>query len=231
MDLFWRLALAHIISDFTLQTNKIAVWKRESAWGVLFHAMIFFIVGYILTFSRISEVWLEIRGVALHGWACLAIITTLHFIEDNWRVWTINKFNSPDSFGFFLWDQFIHYLMIFIFTPLDESIVPEKWVIIAIIYALAAHFTTILIYYVEKDIFLSVKIRTDLKYYSIIERVVIVSLFLLPGNWWIFMLLLWIVKSIYYRIKKVYDFSWIHLVLNYTVAIVLGLAGKIVMAL
>lgn len=231
MDLFWRLILAHFVGDFTLQTNKIAKWKRESSWGVLFHSLIFFAVGALLTYSRAGEIWVEILGFGISGWTALGILTVLHYLEDNWRVWTISKFNSPDSFTFFLWDQFIHYLMIFIFTPLDASITPERWVIVAIIYVLAAHFMTIFIYYIEKDIFGQAVIRTDLKYYSIIERLAIVSLFLLPGQWWLFMIALWIIKSIIYGIKKIYDFSWIHIALNYSMAILLGVAGKIVMNL
>lgn len=231
MDLFWRLILAHFVGDFTLQTNKIAKWKRESVWGVLFHSLIFFVIGALLTFQRANEIWVEILGVELGGWMCLGILTALHYLEDNWRVWTISRFNSPDSFGFFLWDQFIHYLMIFIFTPLDASITPERWVIVAIIYVLAAHFMTIFIYYIEKDVLGQAVIRSDLKYYSIIERLAIVSLFLLPGNWWLFMIALWILKSIIYGIRKIYDFSWIHIALNYTFAIILGVAGKIVMNL
>jgi len=231
MDLIWRLVLAHFISDFTLQTNRIARWKRESMWGVLFHSFIFGAVGLLLTYNRANEIWVTLGGIKLNGWGCIATLTALHFLEDSWRVWTIVKFSSPDTFGFFLWDQFIHYLMIFIFTPLDASITPEKWVIIAIIYILATHFTTIVIYYIEKDIIGTAVIRTDHKYYSIIERLVIVSLFLLPGSWWLFMICLWIVKSIWYRIKKIYDFSWIHIVLNYSFAILLGIAGRIVVSL
>ncbi len=231
MDIFWRLILAHLISDFTLQTNGLAKWKRENVWGVLFHSAIFFAVGASLTFKRIPEKWVELGAYSLNGWLCLAILTILHFLEDTWRVWTINNFNSPDTFGFFLWDQFIHFAMIFIFTPLEANIVSERWVVIAVIYAIAMHFLTIFIYYVEKDIFGYAAIRTDLKYYSIIERVVIISLFLLPGSWWIFMIILWIFKSIYYAIKKIYNFSWVHIILNYTLAIMLGLAGKIIMSL
>ncbi|MDI6757404.1 MAG: DUF3307 domain-containing protein [Endomicrobiia bacterium] len=231
MDLFWRLILAHFVGDFTLQTNKIAKWKRESVWGVLFHSLIFFALGALLTFHRANEIWVEILALKLGGWMCLVILTALHYLEDNWRVWTISRFNSPDSFGFFLWDQFIHYLMIFIFTPLDASITPERWVIVAIIYVLVGHFMTIFIYYIEKDVLGQAVIRTDLKYYSIIERLAIVSLFLLPGNWWLFMIALWILKSIIYGVKKIYDFSWIHIALNYTFAIIMGVAGKIVMNL
>lgn len=228
MDLFWRLILAHLLGDFTFQTNKIAKWKRESAWGVLFHCAIFFSTAVVLTMGRLSEVWVVIGKVTLPGWVCVAILTILHFLEDNWRVWTINKQDSPDSFGFFLWDQFIHYLMIFVFTPLDANIMPEKWVIIAIIYTIAMHFSTIFIYYIEKDIFGTAKIKSELKYYSIIERLAIVSLFLLPGNWWLFMIFIWIIKSVVYAIKKVYSFSWVHIIINYSTAIILGLAGKLV---
>jgi len=194
--------------------------------------LIFGATGLLLTYPFAGDVWVRIFGIELNGWLCLAILTALHFLEDNWRVWTIVKFSSPDSFGFFLWDQFIHYLMIFIFTPLNSAnILREKWVIVALIYVLATHFTTIFIYYIEKDIMGTAVIRNDHKYYSITERLIIVSLFLLPGYWWLFMIGLWIVKSIWYRIKRIYDFSWIHIVLNYSFAILLGVAGRIVVNL
>ncbi len=229
MDIFWRLVLAHLISDFTLQTNRVAAWKRSSAWGVLFHSLIFFAVAVVLTISRASEIWFKLGQITLNGWSCITILTALHFLEDNWRVWTIAKLNSPDTLGFFLWDQFIHYLMIFLFTPLDENIAPEKYVILAIIYVIATHFMTIFIYYIEKDIFGVAVIKTQLKYYSIIERLLIVSLFLLPGHWWLFLVLIWLIKSVIYNIKKIYSFSWVHIILNYLLAIILGLAGRIVL--
>ena len=39
MLIFWRLVLAHFIADFTLQTNKVAQWKRVSQLGMVVHVL------------------------------------------------------------------------------------------------------------------------------------------------------------------------------------------------
>ena len=39
--------------------------------------------------------------------------TAAHFLEDQWRVFTIFKYKTPDNTLYFVWDQIIHYAIIF----------------------------------------------------------------------------------------------------------------------
>ena len=55
MDIFWRLVLAHLLADFTFQTDFIAKWKRESIFGGLIHSFIFFVCASLLCFARLHE--------------------------------------------------------------------------------------------------------------------------------------------------------------------------------
>ena len=41
LTIFWRLVLAHLLADFSLQTNRLAAWKRQSPLGTLVHSVIF----------------------------------------------------------------------------------------------------------------------------------------------------------------------------------------------
>ena len=59
--------------------------------------------------------------VRLQGWTCVLLIFFLHFIEDEWRVFTIFKFKAPDNFLYFAWDQINHFASIWVFFPLSTS--------------------------------------------------------------------------------------------------------------
>ena len=117
MTIFWRLILAHFIADFTLQTNRIATWKRESKWGMVAHTLTHPIVSVLLTWPYLNWSWVQFHGFALNGWVCVGLITLFHWLEDEWRVWSILQTGSPDSTGFFLWDQVVHLTIILAVSP------------------------------------------------------------------------------------------------------------------
>ena len=39
MVIFWRLLLAHLLADFTLQLDIVNRLKRKSAWGMQLHCL------------------------------------------------------------------------------------------------------------------------------------------------------------------------------------------------
>ena len=122
MEIFWRLVFGHLIADFTLQTNFIAKWKRKNIWGVVVHSLIHPLIYTLLLMHYLSAVWMQIGRVSLHGYTCLLIIFTLHFIEDEWRVLSVQKKSTADNTFFYVWDQSIHYLTLFIFSPALASV-------------------------------------------------------------------------------------------------------------
>jgi len=184
MEIFWRLLLAHLLTDFTFQTDFLARWKIKSAVGVLVHSLVFFVCAAALCLPEINDAWpIKEPYIVLRGWLVIAILSLLHFLEDGWRAHTINKENSSDSFAFFLWDQLTHYFMLFVFTPAGGSLLPGKWVSLGILFVLATHFSAIVIYYIQKGLPRAVPILRNEKYYFILERAAMLAALLLPGFW------------------------------------------------
>lgn len=229
MDIFWRLILAHLITDFTLQTNFIAKWKREAVWGCLAHAMVFMLCAGIICRGYLTETWVMIGpNIIIYGWMAILFLTIFHFLEDQWRIWTIQKLNSPDSFPFFLWDQFIHIIFIFVLFPLKGNIFPEKWVLLAIIFVLATHFTTIFIYYIEKGIYGRAELTPKKKYFYMFQRLLLCSAILLPGKWFLSFIIIIICNEIIVRTNKKTRFSLVNGLLGNSLAILFGFIARIV---
>jgi hypothetical protein len=260
MEIFWRLVLGHLISDFTLQTNYIAAWKRRSFWGLLVHCAIHPILYAVLTWKYLNQVWIQLGPIELTGTACLVIIFVTHFIEDEWRIWSVLKRGSPDNTFFYFWDQIIHYAVLFAMSPVVEgattklqflrypSIVgvlpldqaaslgwierfstlvrPEPWVWIAILFAVVTHFTTVTIYFLEKDMFGAEFPEVHEKYISMAERVVVMTCFLLPGLWWLAVLAFWLGRAVLYKFQKLYDISWISVIIGNLTAVACGLLAR-----
>lgn len=229
--IFWRLILAHLLIDFTLQTNFIAEWKKRNVWGALLHAMLFLVVGTALCWGYLTDIWVMAANntIIIQGWMALVLLTILHFMEDEWRVWTIQKLNSKDSFAFFIWDQVIHIVLIFVFFPVQFGIHPESWVLLAIIFVLTTHFTTIFIYYLEKDIFGQTQVLVHNKYFSIIERLATALALLLPGWWGLSFLVIWAVRYMLtiFRVKPD-GFSWTNILVGNAMAAIFGFLARLV---
>ncbi|MBN1823880.1 MAG: DUF3307 domain-containing protein [Endomicrobiales bacterium] len=229
MQILWRLVLAHFLADFTLQTNFIADWKRRNVLGGFTHSFIFFVCGVALCFNYLGDTWLNIGNiVALNGWVSLSILTFLHFLEDEWRGWTIKKLNTPDNFFFFIWDQFIHLLLIFVFFPNQIGIYPEKWVLFAILFILATHFTSVFVYFLEKDLFGDSKVLVVEKYYSMAERLATAFCLLLPGAWGFSFLGVWLLMVFVYRYLRVKEYSLLNIVVGNLMAVLFGFAARVI---
>ena len=174
MYFFWQLLLAHLLADFTFQTDKIAKWKRESIYGVYFHVLIFLFFAVALNYK-----YIPMKEFAL----ALLVLGITHVLEDQWRIISIKKYHSHDNLFLFLYDQFIHILLIFVIFPAQPPYAEtEKWVLLLIVLIFASHFTTIFIYFLKKLLQKKAEIVTREKYHGIVERLVIVGCFLIPGN-------------------------------------------------
>ena len=225
MAIFWRLILAHFIADFTFQTNKVASWKRESRTGMLVHILTHPVVAYALTWPYLDMTWVDTRWVRLNGWVCVALITLFHWLEDEWRVWSIQETASPDSTGFFLWDQVVHLTMILALSPTQTLPSIDAWVMPALCVALLAHFVSVLIFFIENDLWGKSLVLAHKKYIFIGERLIGASLFLLPGPLFLlaFGWLGWIAYLYYYKSQ---ERTWVHLVVGNTAVVLLGLFAR-----
>lgn len=225
MYFFWRLLLAHLLADFTFQTNRIAKWKREDISGVFFHVLIFLFFAVAINYQYLPR-----RDFAV----ALLILAISHIIEDQWRVFSIRKYSSPDNIIFFLWDQFVHILLIFVLAPKNPiGIETEKWVFLAIIFVLASHFSTVFIYFLKKLFYTDATIITQEKYHGIFERLLVVGCFIIPGKWY-WVILPFVVALIIgerLSIKKTdskLDFSVFNIATSNIIAIILSILARTV---
>ncbi len=225
MNIFWRLVLAHFIADFTLQTNRIANWKRESKWGMFVHILTHPVVSVILTWPYLSWHWVDTHGLKLTGWVCVALIAFFHWLEDEWRVWSIQETGSPDSTGFFLWDQVVHITMILALSPTIPKAHTEAWVIPVLCGVLLAHFSSVLIYFIENDVWGTSKVLGEGKYRYMAERFLGAALFLLPGAWFL-LAFVWIGWLVYLHYRKSQDRTWVHVVVGNAGVVLLGLLTR-----
>ncbi|MBN1384888.1 MAG: DUF3307 domain-containing protein [Elusimicrobia bacterium] len=213
------------MADFTFQTNRIAKWKREDVSGVFFHVLIFLFFAVAINYQYLPR-----RDFAL----ALLILAASHVIEDQWRVYSITKYKSPDNLIFFLWDQFVHILLIFVLAPKDPiEASPEKWVYIVIIFVLASHFSTVFIYFLKKAFYSDATIVTEEKYHGIVERLLIVGCFIIPGKlYWIIMPVAAILiigqRLSIKNMQPNLDFSTFNIATSSIIGIVLSILARVV---
>jgi hypothetical protein len=225
MEIFWRLVLAHFIADFTFQTNKVATWKRESRVGMLIHVLTHPAVTYALTWPFLSMNWVQTPWIHLNGWICVALLALLHWLEDEWRVWSIKETGSPDSTGFFLWDQVVHLVMILAVSPTLMDAPVDAWLPPVLCAVLLAHFISVLVFFLENDLWGTSNVLGDRKYLYMGERLIGASLFLLPGP--LFLLAFgWLGWMAYLHYYKSHERTWIHLIVGNMSVVLLGLLAR-----
>lgn len=100
MDFFQLLLLAHIIGDFTLQTDAIFRLKKRSLWGVPLHVLICSLVNAAVFFPLLPhpQIWVVIIGLAL-----------AHFALDRTKL-LLTVIRVKDGLGYFFIDQALHLL-------------------------------------------------------------------------------------------------------------------------
>ncbi|MBI4387005.1 MAG: DUF3307 domain-containing protein [Elusimicrobia bacterium] len=233
MIIFWRLLFGHFLADFTFQTNFINAWKRRSLKGLLVHCGMHPLFYLVLTWPYLDWHWVNTPWLRLSGWSCILIIFVLHFLEDFWRIHTIEHYRTPDNTIYLLWDQVIHFACLFVFLPIglsdmSDGWVPEKWPVVGILAIGVTHFATVFIYFLEKDFFGGSYPGTDEKYLAILMRLVWGLCFLLPGSWWSVPVLLWGLNLIYLKRRRIIDFSWFSINLGGVLCVVFGWLARLV---
>jgi len=230
MDIFWRLLLAHFLADFTFQTDRLVILKRENIWGVLFHTLIFLVCGVILCWTILTRVWLSVGGVPLHGVTIVLALAAFHFCVDWFLVWSINQGMFSDSIYYFLADQAMHFLPLLLFFDRGAltDIGPDRWYVLGILFVLVTHFMTIFIYYIKKDFFHPERIDQEKKYIFIADRLVVWLAFFITGIWWMALVALWISRTIWLRIRRQIEYSWVEILIGYACVLVLGYLARVI---
>ena len=101
--LYSLLILAHILSDFTFQSENTSKNKRESNFSLLKHGIIVFVISYILTIHYLSVSHLLM----------ISLLSLLHVAVDYTKVRLTNKFSNY-NLELFIFDQLFHFFVIFI---------------------------------------------------------------------------------------------------------------------
>lgn len=232
MLILWRLLFGHFLADFTLQTNFINAWKRSSKWGMMAHCAIHPVCYFALTAPFIDDYWVLNPLFQLKGWACILIVFLAHYIEDEWRVFTIFRYKTPDNTLYFIWDQVIHYAVIFAVIPLGQigdpafALIPEKWPVLGCLAVLATHATTVLVYFIEKDLYEKEFPELWEKYLGMAERLVLALSCMLPEFWWIPAAGSWAGAMYALRSRRMLDLSWLGYYVGCVAALACGLAAR-----
>ncbi|MDO8804104.1 MAG: DUF3307 domain-containing protein [Elusimicrobiota bacterium] len=227
MIIFWRLLLSHLLADFTLQFDIVNRIKREHMWGMLIHCLTHFVVSAALTWHYLPDIWFSIGPLGVNGWWALALMLAAHFAVDELRLYSMKTLHYRDNTVSFLADQLLHFYVLFLISPIvipePGLLLGEKWAAIACMLVLVTHFTSVLIYFVEKDLFGKAFPHFDEQYFLIFERVVLWAFFFAAGYWWIPFALAWIFQLFYLRRKRILDMSRVNVWLSVAITIVLGM--------
>ncbi|MDE2489451.1 MAG: DUF3307 domain-containing protein [Elusimicrobia bacterium] len=235
MEIFWRLMFGHLLADFTFQTNFINRWKRTSFAGLLVHCLMHPLFYVALCWPFLRETWVSNAFFRLNGWECIGLVFLTHLLEDWWRVYTIHKYGMPDNTVFFVWDQVIHYSVIFAVVPLAAAsaaragFFPEKWPILGCLFVLVTHATTVLIYFLEKDMHGAEYPGFDEKHLAMAERLVLALCFLLPSAAGAAVVAaLWLGVMSFLRRRRLFDLTAFTFYMGAALAVLCGLAARVV---
>ncbi|MBN2120309.1 MAG: DUF3307 domain-containing protein [Candidatus Omnitrophica bacterium] len=231
MFIFIRLFLAHLVGDFILQFDNIYRLKYRGLTGVIPHVLL--IMASMAVFS-----WPYLVQPGL--WIFLGFIGISHLIQD----WVkANHINIKDNFWIYFLDQVLHVIAIsVVFLTGLKALKPPSYnnIIVLLynndslfIYAIAAILASYNGFYMVtnfKKSYLSVQCACTPfeKWYGILERFLIVSLFFLGGAYLFFLLVLAVFRPIafsLFRKKTAIDgrfTSFREFVLSWSIALTIG---------
>jgi hypothetical protein len=231
MEIFWRIVLAYLINEFIIRSDFPKYWKNPGFKKTAFHSGVFFIIALILTFPFIEETWVCVYGLHFSGWASLVMISFLLGVQNTWRIYTLKNFGFLDNTLYFLWDRFVHIVIIFAFCPLtgfEKNALPfgEKIVVLLCFFIVVSYGLSVLLYFIERDLYGADFPGFDEKYLMILQRTALWLLFLIPGLYRLAFIVLWIGYSIYLKHRRIMDFSNFALYAGFALTVILALVTR-----
>jgi hypothetical protein len=118
--LYALIILAHVLADFSFQSNTISQKKQEQKKYMGLHLLIVFLISLILALP-----YLRLKLLLI-----LFIITLSHGIIDYIKIYGLKLNNSTDgkyNLEIFLLDQVLHILVIGFFIPSLQRIELVPW--------------------------------------------------------------------------------------------------------
>jgi hypothetical protein len=154
-------------------------------------------------------------------------------VEDWWRVYTIFKYGMPDNTVFFFWDQIIHYSVIFAVAPLamagvaSTGFFPERWPVLGCLFVMVTHTCTVLVYFIEKDLYGAEFPGFDEKYLAMAERLVLAMCFLFPNPIGAVAIAgLWLGVMFYLRRHRMFDLTAFTFYMGVVLSVLCGMAAR-----
>jgi len=230
MFVFYRLLLAHVIADFPLQFTRLYRFKIESPLGSFVHSGIFSLLAILLVWPY----WNLARM-----WEFIFFLWLVHGMQDWLKVVVFEKYHL-DNIWIFLLDQSLHVgflatLFLFGLARLTPPEIFSKLVFLyndndLVMYAIAfisgGFGGGIVISYIKN--FFYGKGKVDLtsphRYIQVVERMLIMSLMLLKGYYYLAIPGIWLIHGGYIIFKKRREqqlqlFSLFDLILNTAIAV------------
>ncbi len=232
MLILWRLVFGHFLADFTLQTDYINHWKRTTIMGMIAHCFIHPLCYVALTWPYLGDLWISNSWASLSGWQCVFVLFVSHFVEDQARVFAIQKYDGLDNTLCFVWDQIVHYAVIFLVIPMgmlnsgETLLIPEKWPVLGSLLVMVTHAGTVAIYFLEKDLFNKPFPGLQERYMGMGERLVMSLFCMIPGIVFLPLAALWFGAMRYARSRRFIDLSPFSLYSGSGIAVVCGLLGR-----
>ena len=132
--MIWNLLLAHILGDFPLQTDWIAL-RKGNFWVLLLHVSIHFVLMVVLVGPS--------RGLI---WPFLLLLSLVHMVQDRLKIFLTAKWPNRMLHLFYV-DQLLHIAAILGLVFVFQTIYPKMpqtqyaaWVIITISFLLVTFF-------------------------------------------------------------------------------------------
>ena len=197
MSIFWRLVLAHLLSDFLFHFNFIYHLKNTKVFaGYFVHGIVFFLTAIICCNNFLNIPWIQFGSLSLNGMQSIFILAVLHALLDKINPSETRAFNGYNFFLFLLW-QAIEIMLLFIVAPLvsvrgESFIVGDKFIFILIGVLVSTYFFMVLIYLFKRDFCQSTYPIFDERFVSTLYRLALYLLFLIPSFWGYALGLLWI---------------------------------------
>ena len=185
MTIFLRLLAAHMLTDFIIFRDRICFLRQGGGCkGCLLHSAIYIACIAILCWPFMGIDWVIFGGFKFNGWFMLAPLALLHIAADRFdRSLTAAGAPGYNTAYFLLW-QTISVLLLFLIAPLahyTEIIYFDKVLLVVIGAVFVTYFLMLLLYYIEKDLSAQEFPIPDERYASMLYRLVIYLLLLIPG--------------------------------------------------
>lgn len=235
MFIFIRLLLAHFIGDYPLQLNKIYALKFKGLKGVIPHALLVLICLIILSWP-----YLYLPGL----WGFIFFIGITHLFQD-WIKVKWKRIKEGNYFWFYLLDQILHIAVIMaVFLTGLKNLQPPKdtasffapfynnnaALIFLIAIIIATYNGTYMISNFEKTFFGISYLYTPFeKWYGMLERAILVSIFVLGGFFFLLILLVFLMRPLIFALGKSrlninrHFISVLEMTSSWTIAMVTGI--------